>query len=239
MNARTVCNLKVIMACRFICGVGKIFKDTPKLLCIVFKLQPILVALMIMHYAHNKVTKISPVSKYFTCIEYFVHFVVAVQTEDKYIYKYFEYMDGIDNLPGAKKIYKRLSICVIVVIITLTMSKIFSICIFCNTLSHVCYDDEIIGVITMSIMWFAVDICRATLIYIFTLLYCRTKLVRMSLEIGSDWFENPLIVDYTQKYMMLMDSLKKIDYPLQILVCVVFFQFVYTYWYSFAILINF
>ncbi|KAF9423650.1 hypothetical protein HW555_000976, partial [Spodoptera exigua] len=105
----------------------------------------------------------------FSVFDFIMYIIFALYTKDEYIYKFYNFTCGIDNLPGAKKIYNRLYI---------------------------------------------------FLKYYIFLFYCRTKIIRMTVDIESKALtrDNNHVKKIINMYELLVNSLDIIDMPMKMMV---------------------
>lgn len=217
MTEQIVYKVRPIMFLRFIIGIGQIRTKAARIR-LFSKLYTLFIGLSLVYLDLNYAHAIPLIVRCSACLEYFSYVIISIQTEDMYIYKYNNYLPGIDNLIGASNMYKRLNIILFISVTSLVISaEVLVPVVYCCFNLTLC-EKEIVGIFAMNIMWLACDICKLTLVYIFALLYCRVKLMRMSLEVEFNCSNRCSVDIYVKKYLLIFNCVKEINYPVQLLV---------------------
>lgn len=223
----SVCNLKNIMFIRFVLGFRQNYTKS-RTLRLISKLYPICLTGVIFYIMSTKVKLLPIYMKCSYCSEYLFYVIVSYITEDKYISNYFKNILGIDNMPGAKQLYKQLDNFLKFSVTLIFVIKIYLAAFFCYLNPAICFDLEVFGFFTTQFVTLACYIGRFTTVLIFGLLYFRTKVVKMTLKAD---FYNTLqrfsIHKYVQMYDTLVDTPNIVDHPLKLMVrvhCFIFFN---------------
>lgn len=211
MPKRTVCNIKPIMALGFILGVNQFPKQISKFITLLIGLAN-LTLMYIFAKTHGAYV-------YGACFTYVIHVLISIQTGDAYIYHYFKYYNGIDHLSGANKIFKRLDIFFKAFTIFIILVKVIAVCLHCQGIPHRCYNDGWLTIFLTESFWLAIEICKLPFVLIFSLLYCRVKVIRQYLETEVEKALNSFNVkEYINKYEILVHTLEVVKYPIQFMV---------------------
>lgn len=216
MTGQLIYCVKKIMAVRFLFGVAQIQSERERIR-LFSKLFTLIVGLLFLIIITYYVQMLDAFVKYSTCIEYLIYVIMSIQTKDRHIQIFNKFLHGIDNLPDASKMYKQMNILLIFLMAAIISSDLYFYIAFCYELPQVCWIQEPVGVLTIDVIWLICDICRLDFVFIFVLLYCRVKLLKKSLETELDVVPSSVNI-YVKKYTTLVNSLKHVDNPLQVLV---------------------
>ncbi|XP_026735896.1 uncharacterized protein LOC113499584 [Trichoplusia ni] len=227
---KLVCNITHIMFCRQLLGFLQDYSS--RKIRIITKLYSIiLVSALII----TKSIRLQAIEKYnkhtdwtLLLIECFFYSTVAYQTKDGYIYRYYKQLRYVDSLPGAERVFKRLEYFLKYYLFFTLVNKLAFDLLYCKFFGQKCYKDGYYDVITNVLMYICIDVGRFSFALIFCLLYCRAKLLVMSLENLNldDMPQNRYaIAKYVQMYESLLDSLRSVDNPMKLMVSI--FQFGY------------
>lgn len=209
----------MVMFIRFLAGYRHNFKG-PYVLRVFSIIYPILVISIIAIspiFINNRHVNIYIYPVYFDLIIIFLH---AFQTQDKYIYEFYKFINGLDNLFGAKKLYNRLDYFLKFCAFIYPLNKMFVSLFVCIHMPDFCFKHFKVELTIDFIFCSLSSFGKVNMIILIGLLYCRTKLLRNNLEseFTGQFCNRYCVTKYIRLYEMLMDSFKIIGRPLKITV---------------------
>lgn len=161
---------------------------------------------------------------YINCavLDYTMFVLIAFYTKDEYIYKFYRFMYGVDNLPGAKKMFNRMYFflkCYMAYIFCIRLVLVF---LFCFNDYTWCFVNYPFAYSVNAINWITTDLGRFPIILVFSLFYCRTKFIRMTVDIESKAAirDKYYVKKYINMYESLVNSLDIINKPIKVMVSV-------------------
>lgn len=219
MLVRVVYVIKIIIFIRFLIGVGQIPRKSP-FLSLFSKIYTLSVTFTAVCYM-NFFSLLPNVLKYIYSLEYFFFFMISMKTGEEYIYKFCKRIDGIDNLPGANKLFPRLGLFLKFIIFFMAMLQMCLYYLYCKDTNKSLKEGLKERLVT-NIMGLSVDLYKLTNLSVFLLFYCRILLLRKSLVSILNSQQNKFCVTwYIQKYDTIIKTLKEIDHPMKCIVSIV------------------
>ncbi|PZC73536.1 hypothetical protein B5X24_HaOG200848 [Helicoverpa armigera] len=214
---QTVCNIEPLMYYRFILGFCQNFQHS-RLTRILSKIYPIVlvVALIVKTFIFNDTATLY--NKYFIGLEYSFNIVVSLVTTDKYINMYFKYYHTIDSISGAKKIYKNLEKLAIISVFYASSFRSWAFIVISRYNEAFFKGFDRSNIIELAVMYYVNDLSKITTLLCFTLLYFRTKVMKMALEATefNDALRDRFAVNrLIQMYETIIDTFEIVAQPLK------------------------
>lgn len=219
MLVRVVRNIKMVIFIRFLLGVGRIPRKSP-FLSLFSKIYSLTIAFTAVCFIIF-FSILPSIVKYTYSLEYLVFVMISVQTGDKYIYKFCKPIDGIDNLPGANKLFRRLGLILKSIIFLMVVLLMFGLYCLSFTNTNKSFIEGLKTRLGTAIIGSSADLFKLTNFTVFLLFYCRIILLRKSLVSTLKSHENKFCLKmYTQKYVTIIKSLKEIDHTVKLIVSI-------------------
>lgn len=221
MTTNTVCDIHTIMYIRFFFGFRQNVPASKILILFsflvpLFVLAANVVFILTIYYNKLPLQLITGASMF----DYTVPLLMSFYTKEEFVYLAYKFVHGLDNLPSAKKVYKCFNRFIKMSLFYYITVKCFYYMIFCYNISTMCFSVRLSFLVFINYTWFlACDMGRFTIVLVFGLFYCRTRIMRTNLEsdLNNGTWDKYSVMKYINIYEMLADFLEIVE-PVKIIV---------------------
>ncbi|PZC72377.1 hypothetical protein B5X24_HaOG200885 [Helicoverpa armigera] len=209
-----VSSLQYIMFLRFIFGFRLDCNSSPQMRLFT-KLYPVLFFIVLNFAVWSSENVLNPTLRYSTVIEYCAQFFVSFLAKQEFVNKNYQFIYGIDSLPGAHKNFKRLRVFIKFFCLYYILLRLLAI------LQLVVYVGPLLKNVTADIIYFHVcDIGRLNIFLVFCILFCRVKTFEMNFQTITDVvvLDKYSVKKYINMYQTLIDYVESMDMLFKLMV---------------------